>query len=253
MATLLSFSRPPRKGWSNDENAQFARIQRLLTEAGVLVEIEEGITDEGDPWCVFCSDATGEVIIHVAVIDGCYFFDSAVLPEAIQGRNLYDCAQRFMDDASLPAYSRSPKIMMHPSAMLTGVILTIFLYLEMITEPSFAASIKAKEVEGIADEDSENNIENTETSDELSSFRIALKQALQSIADVIQRSDFDRSGGLGVHATSSWASMMPNTAIMIAIAFTKEAVYLDRDDEHVDVLIEEQEQEQEINLSLIHI
>lgn len=126
MATLLSFIRPGPRDWSNDEKAQFARIQKLLADAGVFVDIEHGRTDEGDPWCVLCSGASGEVIIHVARIDGQYLFDSAALPRTIEGRSLDDCAQRFIDDAALLARRprQESKILLHPSSLLVGVMLT---------------------------------------------------------------------------------------------------------------------------------
>jgi len=230
MATLLSFAPPSREGWSNDERAQFARIQHLLADAGAYVEIEHGVTDEGDPWCVFCSEATGEVIIHVAFLDGQYFFDSAILPDPIRGRSFNDCAQQFIDDTSLPARSqKSPKIMIHPSAMLAGMILTIFLALEMITEPAFAATAdRDTEAKSAPDGDrSENTAIAEKTSEEDDSpLLVAVKQALLPVTEAIQKSESDRSGVPGTVTAANWMSLMPNAAVMVAIAFSTEAYFL---------------------------
>ncbi len=128
-ATLVSlFGR--RAGWTNAERAQFARIESLLEQAGFPVEVEHGQTDEGDPWCVFCSRLTGEVIVHAACIDGRIMIDSPVLPRPIEGVSFEKCAERFFSDASLPVPpgQRRDQVMVHPAALLASLFLTIVLY-----------------------------------------------------------------------------------------------------------------------------
>lgn len=135
-ATLHAFIRP-RRGWGNEERAQFLRIQRLLENAGLAVEVEMGVTEEGDPWCVFCSRVTGDVIIHAARIDGRYMFDSSALARPIEGRSFMNCAERFFEDATLPmplSERRNNGFMVHPSAMLASVFLTIILYAHATSE-----------------------------------------------------------------------------------------------------------------------
>lgn len=125
-----------RRGWSNAERAQFARIERLLAETGLAVDVEHGETDEGEPWCVFCARQTGDVIIHAACIDGRFLIDSPMLPRQIEGRSFERCAEQFFEDCRLPAAlsDRRNRVMLHPSAMLASLFLTILLYAQASSE-----------------------------------------------------------------------------------------------------------------------
>ena len=134
-AKLLSFTQS-RGGWGNVELAQFARIQRLLENVGLHIDMEHGVTDEGDPWCVFCSNTTGEVVIHAACIDGRYMFDSPVLRSPIEGRSFQHCAEKFLDEAmqAIPVVRRRSTLQVHPSALLASVFLTIVLHAQATSE-----------------------------------------------------------------------------------------------------------------------
>lgn len=134
-ASLVSLFRP-REGWTNEERAQFARIERMLEDAGFGVDVEHGMSDEGEPWCVFCSRASGDVIIHVACIDNRFMFDSTTLPRPIEGANFQRCAERFFEDVSLPMplTERRNRVLLHPSAMLASLFITILLYAQATTE-----------------------------------------------------------------------------------------------------------------------
>ncbi len=130
-----------RTGWTNEERAQFARIERLLEDAGFAIDVEHGLSDEGEPWCVFCSRATGDVVIHVACIDGRFMFDSTALPRPIEGASFQRCAERFFEDASLPMplNERKGRVYLHPSALLASLFITILLYAHATSEqPLFA-------------------------------------------------------------------------------------------------------------------
>src|SRR5690554_6887190 len=45
----------PRRGtdWANEDLAQFYRVEASLIQAGISVETDRGVTDEGEPWFVF--------------------------------------------------------------------------------------------------------------------------------------------------------------------------------------------------------
>ena len=119
-----------RQGWTNAERAQFARIERLLADTGLAVDVEHGESDEGEPWCVFCARASGDVMIHAACIDGRFMIDSPMLPRPIEGRSFERCAERFFEDCRLPMAlsDRRNAVMLHPSALLASLFLTILLY-----------------------------------------------------------------------------------------------------------------------------
>ncbi|MEO1460301.1 MAG: hypothetical protein AAFV49_22440, partial [Pseudomonadota bacterium] len=131
-ATLLTFARR-QAGWDNEERALIARLERLLMGAGLAVEVELGETDEGDPWAAFCNAHTGDVVVHIARLDGYYLVEAGVLGRAIEGRSLAHCSERFFAEAVLVAPERrqGAGLYLHPSAMLAGMLLSIMLYAQM--------------------------------------------------------------------------------------------------------------------------
>ncbi|MBM3539525.1 MAG: hypothetical protein FJX55_17070 [Alphaproteobacteria bacterium] len=62
----------PRVGppWSNEELAQLYGVAQVLGRAGLAIDTENGVTDEGDPWFAFVRPDTVEVVAHFARIDG---------------------------------------------------------------------------------------------------------------------------------------------------------------------------------------
>lgn len=128
----------PKKDWSNQELADLFRVRQLLSSANVPVETDRGVTDEGDPWFVFCH-ANGEVFIHLCRIDGLYVLDSPNVVRPLRGSDFNELIADFTNKA-LPAGSaeddperrvirleRGGKVRLHPSAMLAALIWTLFL------------------------------------------------------------------------------------------------------------------------------
>lgn len=62
--------------WTAAERARLQELADRLGDSGVHVEVIFGATDEGDPWCVV-TDESGDVLIHVARIDGKFVVHSA--------------------------------------------------------------------------------------------------------------------------------------------------------------------------------
>ena len=130
--------------WSNQELATLFRVKRLLDAAGVRSDIDRGITDEGDPWFVFC-DPKGEVFIHLCRINGTYLLDSPNVAAPLAGRDFNELIESFTqqkllnrDDQPNLANHRlvrlkgDGKVFMHPSTMLAALIWTVFLASEEI-------------------------------------------------------------------------------------------------------------------------
>src|SRR6056297_127085 len=128
----------PRKDWSNQELADLFRVRQLLSSANVPVETDRGVTDEGDPWFVFCH-ANGEVFIHLCRIEGAYILDSPNVLRPLRGADFNELIADFTNQA-LPApgtdedperrvirLERGGKVRLHPSAMLAALIWTLFL------------------------------------------------------------------------------------------------------------------------------
>ena len=57
--------------WTIVELAVFDHVRQSLKLQGINVDLEHGVTDEGDPWLIFCADAC-DVICHFAKIGGRY-------------------------------------------------------------------------------------------------------------------------------------------------------------------------------------
>jgi len=128
----------PKKDWSNQELADLFRVRQLLGAANVPVETDRGVTDEGDPWFVFCH-ANGDVFIHLCRIDGAYVLDSPNVRRPLRGANFNALIADFTNHA-LPGQTapeaeerrvirldRGGKVQLHPSAMLAALIWTLFL------------------------------------------------------------------------------------------------------------------------------
>ena len=73
-ATVLSFFRRSAApcDWSTQELAEFYRVESALVQAGMHIDSDRGMTDEGEPWFVFCRVEDDEVVIHFARIGGKY-------------------------------------------------------------------------------------------------------------------------------------------------------------------------------------
>ena len=70
---VLSFFRASERGdWNQRELAEFYRVEDALTKSGVAISTDRGLTDEGEPWFVFCRQDDEEVIVHFARIGGEY-------------------------------------------------------------------------------------------------------------------------------------------------------------------------------------
>lgn len=127
---------PVLQDWSNQELANIYRVKKLLDAAGVPNTLERGITDEGDPWCIFCTHG-GEVFIHLCRVDNLYTLDSPNLRNPITGFDFADLIAEFSAGAlaKTPAASRSRviqlqrngKVFLHPSALLAALIWSIYI------------------------------------------------------------------------------------------------------------------------------
>lgn len=76
------------QGWSTQEIAEFYRIADIMARAGLRVEIDQGETDEGDPWLVFVRPETDDVVAHFARIDGFFVSVSSLTQDIYRGRDV---------------------------------------------------------------------------------------------------------------------------------------------------------------------
>ena len=85
------------QGWLKHELSDFHRVGNVLWSAGLRVEIDSGVTDEGEPWFGFFEVESGEVVAHFARISGKYVVYATFLNGPLTGCVLSDLVARFLD------------------------------------------------------------------------------------------------------------------------------------------------------------
>jgi len=68
----------------------------MLAAGGRAIESEHGLTDEGDPWYVFCDAESGEVIVHFARIGENYVCCVPFHEGALRGVMLPELVDQFL-------------------------------------------------------------------------------------------------------------------------------------------------------------
>ena len=127
--SLFPFSRPRTFDWSQQELSEFYRVEHALVQSGMQIETDRGVSDEGDPWFVFCRKEDGEVIVHFARFDGRYIVSSPSFSGIAAGN---DFAQLVKDLISRHPLVHSGKrssnsnVFLHPTALLIALVATAF-------------------------------------------------------------------------------------------------------------------------------
>ncbi len=118
--------------WSNDELAELYRVVDLLGRAGLAVATDMGMSDEGDPWFVFCRTDNEEVIAHFARIDGIFVAASIAVDETFRGANFRQIVDRMVSSQPLvmPRPNPGSKLFLHPAVMLTAFVATALAHSE---------------------------------------------------------------------------------------------------------------------------
>jgi hypothetical protein len=126
---VLSFFRPPKNegDWSQQELGEFYRVEAALVSSGISVCTDRGLSDEGDPWFVFCRQDNDEVIVHFARIDGEYVIVSNLTEGVARGRDFNVLTRELLNNHPyiLPkANQRRQTVYLHPAAMLAALVVT---------------------------------------------------------------------------------------------------------------------------------
>lgn len=132
-AQIISFfQRAPEatRDWSQQEVAEFYRVESALVQAGVQLESDRGLSDEGDPWFIFCRADNGEVFMHFARIDGFYVVDGAAFDEPARGADFTALIRRLIGRYPLAkARQRTENnIFVHPAALLIALVGAAFFH-----------------------------------------------------------------------------------------------------------------------------
>ena len=121
--------------WTQQELAEFYRVEASLIRANIPIETDRGRSDEGHPWFVFCDANTGEIIVHFARFDGTYVVASPALERCARGRDFRALieAQLASHPLVIPKSASEGKLFIHPAALLIVLVATYFFKLSQTT------------------------------------------------------------------------------------------------------------------------
>jgi hypothetical protein len=127
-------ARPLDLGWQQNELAEFYRVVALLARSGLAVSLQTGVSDEGDPWAVIVRDDTGDVLVHLARMDGQFVVASAAGPPARRGRDLRAVVDAVMADSPMVSapVRKSDSLFLHPTTVLAAFIVTAWAHTETL-------------------------------------------------------------------------------------------------------------------------
>lgn len=145
-------------GWDNQELADLYRTQRILSLAGISTKVDQGVTDEGDPWFVFM-DSQNEVFVHFSRFDGFYIVTSQTQEKPIRGNSLQDLVSEFskrvtpvkeasrmgQNVVSISGHSRNV-VLIHPAAAIAALVWSIYLMSDDLV--AAVPMIEAREADG---------------------------------------------------------------------------------------------------------
>ena len=133
--------------WTNDELAELYRVVDLLGRAGLSVVTDMGMSDEGDPWFVFCRADNEEVIAHFARIDGNFVAASIAVDETFRGANFRQIVDRMVSSQPLvvpkPGAGGS-RLFLHPAVLLTAFVATALAHSEKMLAQDLVRAVEAQ-------------------------------------------------------------------------------------------------------------
>jgi hypothetical protein len=117
----------PVADWSQQELAEFYRVESALIRAGLSIETDRGLSDEGDPWFVFLRAEDGEVVVHFARVDGEYLIAGPAYEKVARGYDFNALVRAMIARHPLvQPNERGGNILLHPAAILVAIVGTAF-------------------------------------------------------------------------------------------------------------------------------
>ena len=143
MSSVIAFRHSQKvQDWSNDELAELYRVVDILSRTGLAIDTDKGLSDEGDPWFVFCRADTGDVIVHFARIGGQFVAVSAVTDDVVRGPNFRKVAEALVNRQPLivPPPVAGQKLFLHPAVLLTALVATTLAQMKSWDGQEFAVA-----------------------------------------------------------------------------------------------------------------
>ncbi len=99
MGQVLELKQKISADWTVVERLQLDTLVSCLP-ARLAQEVEFGVSDSGDPWCAVLNE-DGEVVLHVARIDGRFYVHSTIEPFVAESRDLPTAVAPFVGEGFL--------------------------------------------------------------------------------------------------------------------------------------------------------
>jgi hypothetical protein len=117
------------KYWDNQDLADFYRAIDILKQAGLDLDSDAGLTDEGDPWFVFMRPESGDVVAHFARIDGFFVAVSSVSQQVYKGKNIRQIVDQLLTSHPilLPQNKNSGRLLLHPASAISAFLAAAFI------------------------------------------------------------------------------------------------------------------------------
>lgn len=143
LAKIIPFTPRPqvRVGppWTTAELGELFRVAHVLRQSGMTIETDMGLSDEGDPWFVFYSVQSEDVIAHFARINGEIVVHGLSSGGVVSGINLHDVVRQLQPVQTMERQQTSQtdrSVVLHPFMLLVAFVAASFL----ATEESQAAA-----------------------------------------------------------------------------------------------------------------
>ena len=104
-------------------------MESALLQGGLSVTTDRGISDEGDPWFVFCRADNEEVIAHFARIDREYLIVSNLHSGVARGSDFRRLIRQMIESHPLMLpikRNQNQKIFLHPAALLAAMLASAY-------------------------------------------------------------------------------------------------------------------------------
>jgi len=134
----------PKMPWQNQDLAELYRVRDRLAAVGLSVEVDSGVSDEGDPWFIYQQSGTDTVVVHIARIDTEIHVINCITGRVYVGASFREVSDRMLEDAPMVLGSRlrrSANVVLHPSAFLTAFVAAAIMLLDAeANNPALAAT-----------------------------------------------------------------------------------------------------------------
>jgi len=124
MKKVIPFPTQESSDWSQIELAEFYRVHDALGQAGIKVDVDRGLSDEGDPWFAFYYPENGDVTANFSRENGYYVVAWAEADGArtVKGKDFRKLVRELV--AAL-APARPRRLYTHPSSILAILVCTL--------------------------------------------------------------------------------------------------------------------------------